>query len=229
MEKYNLPTREECFEIIKEYHVPVHILKHSLATTKLAVFLAERLKEKGIAVDVNLVDRACLLHDVMRVCDLEKIDYSKFEQTITEKDKSKWQQLREKYKGICHEDAAYELFRVKYPELASTIKKHRYMAMLDEKSRPKTWEEKLLFYSDARVMHDRIVPLKTRLEDGHRRNFYLHGTEAQGRMNTAKVDPLIYRLEEEIFEKADLDPVEVTGEFIDSHSRRQAFAFQLFR
>lgn len=217
MKDCNLPTREECFGIIEEFHVPSHILRHSLAVAKLAVFLAERLREKGIGVDVELLDRACLLHDIARVCDFKELDYSKFEQPVTEQDKAKWIQIRAMYGGMGHEEAAYDVLKQKYPRLALTIRKHRYMAMLDEKARPDTWEEKLAYYADMRVMEDRIVPLKDRLEDGHKRNIHLHGTEAQSKINTAKVDPLIYRLEAEIFDKLDLQPLDVTDEFIDSY------------
>lgn len=215
MKRFNLPTRQQCFKIIKEYHVPSHILKHSLAVAKLAVFLAERLKEKGEAVDADLVDRGCLLHDIARVCDFKELDYSNFEEAVTEQDRAKWQQIRATYKGVGHEDAAYEILREKFPLLALTIKRHKYMAMLDEKTRPSTWEEKLVYYADMRVMHDKIVPLEERLKEGHKRNAFLHGSEAQSKINTAKVDPLIYKLEEEIFDKIGLSPVQVTNEFID--------------
>jgi len=220
MKKYQLPTPEQCFEIIKEYHVPQRVIKHSLTVAKLAVFLGERLKEKSIPLDVELLDRAALLHDIARVCDFDKLDCSKFEQTVTEGDKAKWGGIRAKYKKIGHENAAYEILKDKYPKLAVTIKKHRYMGMLDEKTRPAEWEEKLLYYADMRVMHDRIVPLEQRLKDGHKRNVHLHGTEAQSKINTAKVDPLIYRLEKEIFEKIGLNPLEITDTFIDSYSKK---------
>jgi len=65
-------------------------------------------------------------------------------------------------------------------------------------------------------MHERIVPLKQRLCEGHKRNVFLHGSAAQSKINTAKVDPLIYRLEKEIFDKLALDPLEITEELIDS-------------
>jgi putative nucleotidyltransferase with HDIG domain len=218
MRECNLPTRKECFEIIEEFHVPSHILRHSLAVAKLAVFLAERLKEKGIGVDVELLDRACLLHDIARVCDFKELDYGKFDPSVTEEDKAKWAQIRARYAGIGHEEAAYDILKQKYPTLALTIKKHRYMAMLDEKARPDTWEEKLVYYADMRVMEDRIVPLKDRLEDGHKRNVHLHGTKVQSRINTSKVDPLIYRLETEIFDKLGLQPLEITDELVDLHT-----------
>lgn len=216
----NLPIRKECFDIIKEYHVPTHVLRHSLAVNKLAVFLAKRLNEKGRNINVDLVDRASLLHDIVRVCDFKELDYTHFEGPITEEDRAKWEEIRTKYKGIPHEDAAYNILKEKYPELALTIKKHRYIIMLDEKERPKTWEEKLVYYADMRVMHDKIMPLKERLEEGHKRNAHLYGTygtKTQTKINTAKVDLLIYRLEKEIFNKAGLNPIELTDRFIGSY------------
>lgn len=221
MKKCSLPARKECFEIMREYHVPLHVVEHSRTAAKLAVFLGERLKEKGTTVDIDLVDRACLLHDIVRVCDFKELDYDKFEQAVTEEDRAKWDEIRARYKGIRHEDAAYDILRGRYPALALTIKRHRYMAMLEEKERPETWEEKLVYYADMRVRHDKIVPLRERLEDGHKRNAFLRSSRTEGRISTAKVDSLIYRLEEEIFAGLGLDPVEVTGEFIDSYARKR--------
>jgi len=220
MKKYRIPTTEQCLEIIKLYHVPRRVIKHSFTVAKLAVFLGQRLKENSITLDVELLERAALLHDIARVCDFERIDNNKLQQTVTEDDKAKWADIRAKYKKIGHENAAYEILKDKYPRLAITIKKHRYMGMLDEKTRPAAWEEKLLYYADMRVMHDRIVPLEKRLKDGHKRNVHLHGSKAQSKINTAKVDPLIYRLEKEIFEKTGLNPLEITDTFIDSYSKK---------
>jgi len=218
MKKYNLPTRKECLAIIEEHHVPPHIVKHSLAVAKLAVFLAQKLNEKGITVDVNLVDRACLLLDIARICDFKELDFNRFEQPVTAEDKAKWQQLRAKYEGIPHEYAAYDILKQKYPALALTIKKHRYIAVLDEEEKPNTWEEKLTYYADKRAMHGRIVPLEERLTEAHKRNVFFYDTEAQSKIITAKVDPLIYRLEKEIFDQIGLDPLDITDEFIDSFS-----------
>ena len=217
MKDCSLPTRKECLAILAEYHVPPHMVNHSKAVAKLAVFLAQRLNEKGAAVDVTLLEGACLLHDLLRVHDFKESDFNRFERTLPEEEKVKWRRLREKYKAMTHEDAAYDVLKERYPALALTIKRHRYMAMLDEKGRPDTWEEKLLYYADKRVMHERIVPLKKRLAEGHKRNVFSHGSAAQSKINTAKVDPLIYEMEKEIFKKIGLDPLEVTDEFIDSY------------
>lgn len=212
-----LPTRRECFGLLKEYHVPSRIVRHSLAVAKLAVFLAERLNEKGIAIDIDLVERACLLHDLARVRDFRECDYGNLKQTVTDQDKAKWRQIRTRYKASCHEDVAYDLLKEKYPAIASTIKKHRYEAVLDEKDRPSTWEEKLVYYADKRVKHDRIVTLKERLEDAHHRNAHLRQTQSQNKIDTAKVDRLIFELEQEIFTEIGLDPIEFTDKSIDTH------------
>ena len=217
MKDCSLPTHKECLAILVEYHVPPHIVKHNQAVAKLAVFLAQKLIEKGEAIDVELLEKAGLLHDMMRVLDFKQPDYYKFEQNLPKEEQVKWQRLRAKYKTMTHEDAAYDVLKSKYQAVALTIKRHRYMAMLDEKVRPETWEEKLLYYADMRVMHDKIVPLKQRLAEGHKRNIHMHGSAAKSKINTAKVDPLIFQMEKEIFEKIGLDPLEVTEEFINSY------------
>jgi uncharacterized protein len=218
MKNYSLPTRNQCFDIIKKYHVPPNIVKHSLATAKLAVFLAKKLKEKDIAVDVELVERACLLHDVARICEVKESDYNNIGMTVTEQEKTAWDKLKTEYKAAGHEDTAYELLKEQYPVLALTIKKHRYVSLLDENDRPDTWEEKIVYYADKRVMHDKIVTLKERLDDAHQRNAQLRQMKGQNNIDTDKVDRLIFELEEEIFTAIGLDPAEVTEEFIDSHS-----------
>jgi putative nucleotidyltransferase with HDIG domain len=200
MKDCSLPTRKECFEILKEYHVPPHIVRHSLTVAKLAVFLAQRLNEKAVAVDVDLVDRACLLHDIARVFDFKQPDYDRFERSLPEKEKARFRQLRAKYKDTPHEYAAYDILKEKYPKLALTIKKHRYMGMLDETEKPHTWEERLVYYADMRVMHEAIAPLKKRLAEGHKRNVHFYDSVAHSKI-----------------EKIELNPLEVTDDFIDSY------------
>jgi putative nucleotidyltransferase with HDIG domain len=217
MKDCSLPSRNECLALLEEYNVPPHIVSHSKAVAKLAVFLAQRLNENGEVVDAKLLEAACLLHDLLRVHDFKEPDYKKFERNLPKKEKAKWQNLRAKYKASSHEDVAYEILKEKFPALALTIKRHRYMALLDENEKPQNWEEKLLYYTDKRVMHDKIVPLKQRLAEGHKRNIHLHGSAEQSKINTEKVDPLIYEMEKEIFEKIALDPLEVTEDFIDSY------------
>ncbi|MCJ7674172.1 MAG: HD domain-containing protein [Sedimentisphaerales bacterium] len=211
MKECSLPTRRQCLELMDELGVPLHIRKHSLAVARLGVFLAKKLKEKGISVDVDLVDRACLLHDILRICDLKESGYDRSWQAITDKDRAKWRQLRARYRNLCHEDAAFALLRDAYPELALAVKRHRYAALLDEKDKPVTWEEKIVYYADKRVMHDKIVPLKERLEEAHRRNAAQRNCANQAKLNTERIDAAIFELERQILDKIGLETREVTA------------------
>jgi len=220
MRDYALPSRDECRSMIQACHVPAHIVKHKEAVTKLGVFLAERLAEHGIPVDVELVERACLLHDLFRVCDFPLEDFSWFEPPVTEEDKRRWRGLKAQHGHRRHEDAADAFLKDAYPVLATAIRKHRYTALLDENDKPETWEEKLVYYADKRAMHEKIVPLKERLEEAHRRSAIVLAQASQPQHVDVekKVDALIFQLEDEIFRQIGLDPDDVTDESIDRYA-----------
>ena len=220
MRNYALPNRDECLALIAECHVPAHIVRHSEATARLGVFLAERLNENGATVDVALVERACLLHDLFRVCDFPLEDFSWFEQPVSEEDKEKWRRLKARHGGNQHEDAAAIFLDDRYPVLAETIRKHRYTALLNERDRPWTWEEKLLYYADKRVMHDTIVTLRERLEEAHKRSAFLLARAGQRHdVDTEqKVDAQIFALEKDIFAPLKLDPEAVTANLIATYN-----------
>lgn len=221
MRAYTLPSHDECLSMIEACHVPSHILKHTQATAKLGVFLAERLAECDIDVDVALVERACLLHDLFRVCDFPLEDFSWFEQPVTDEDIARWRQLKADHGHVHHEDAADAYLRDAYPVLATTIRKHRYTSLIDADDQPQTWEEKIVYYADKRAMHERIVPLGERLEEAHRRSVLFCARAGLHRDVEVerKVDALIFKLEEEIFGLIDLSPDEVDEAFIDAYLR----------
>ena len=62
-----IPTREDCHHLMEKYKVPIGVKKHCQAVNTLAVFLAKSLKASGVDIDVDLVDAASLLHDLVRV------------------------------------------------------------------------------------------------------------------------------------------------------------------
>ncbi|MBW2970916.1 HAD-IA family hydrolase [Candidatus Woesearchaeota archaeon] len=137
MRTLRLPTRQECFELLHEYKVPQNIFEHSLVVNKVAVFLAKKLKEKGENVNVELVDRASLLHDLDKKDTLKQSNHGE----ITEK--------------ILAEKG--------YPEVGEVCKYHRlqYSYLMDKLS----WECRIVNYADSRVMHDKIVSWQERLQD----------------------------------------------------------------
>jgi HD superfamily phosphodiesterase len=137
MRNCKIPTIEQCYELLKQHKTPDHIIRHCEAAAGLAVEIAKKLSAQGTKVDIDFVQRGCLLHDVLRLT------------------------------GKGHE----------------------------EEMKPCTIEEKIIYYADKRVMHDKVVPLAERLEEGHRRN-----TRPADRktVDVDYIDSLIFELEKEL-------------------------------
>jgi putative nucleotidyltransferase with HDIG domain len=130
------PNKKECLELLKKYNTPENIIKHSLKVNEISVFLAKKLKQKGIKIDIDLLNAGSLLHDI-----------------------KKWDEIRNN-KISSHGFDGYNLFKNKLPKLADVIKKH----MLYQIPYLKTWEEKIVHYADRRVNHDKIVSLEKRFD-----------------------------------------------------------------
>ena len=137
----NIPTREECLELLCNYKVPEHIQNHCKTVNKVAVFLAKKLKEKGVDINVELVDAASLLHDVGRTGE------------------------KEQYPNPRHLEEGYNRLKDKYPEVADTIRVHGLL-LLDK---AETWEQKLVNYADKRAWEHEIVSLQKRISSIERR------------------------------------------------------------
>ncbi|QAT42825.1 HDIG domain-containing metalloprotein [Aminipila luticellarii] len=59
-------TVEECFELLKKYNTPPHVIRHCQAVADTAVRLASALNEKGGHLDIELIRGAALIHDIAR-------------------------------------------------------------------------------------------------------------------------------------------------------------------
>lgn len=190
-----LPSREECFEIFKQYHTPANIIRHSLAVSKAANYLADKFYQAGLEIDKDLVDRAALLHDVLRVCDIKNDLYTFMDSTDkTPANKKIWQEQRKKYKNQHHAEATAELFQDKYPRMAAVIRKHRLSAIINNSLR--TWEEKIVYYADKRVDHQKFVSLDKRISEGKKR-WQVKKNQDQ----SSEILNKMKELEKEIFDK----------------------------
>jgi len=61
-----IPSEKQCLKILKKQNLPENIIKHSKTVAKVALEIAEKLKKKGIKVNIPLVRAAALLHDIAR-------------------------------------------------------------------------------------------------------------------------------------------------------------------
>ncbi|MEM2130883.1 MAG: hypothetical protein QXR96_00010 [Candidatus Woesearchaeota archaeon] len=140
-----LPTREQCFEYYKKFETPENILEHVKKVNEIANFIAKKLNEKlkeqqnkkNNIINLELVDRVSLIHDL-----------------------DKWFTL--KNKEFLHGHITKEFLEKEgYPELGFYAKQH----IIEDAELPfKTWEEKIVAYADKRANGSKIVTLKDRFD-----------------------------------------------------------------
>jgi radical SAM family uncharacterized protein len=56
----------DCVNLLEEYGTPEHVIKHCEAVALAAVNIARALNAKGFNLDIGLIERAGLLHDIVR-------------------------------------------------------------------------------------------------------------------------------------------------------------------
>lgn len=164
--------REDAFRLLKEHRMPKNILEHSLFVNKVAMYLARRLKENGVDINLEVVDIASLLHDLDKIYEIERKDVYR------------------------HGKTSYKILKDLSPEVAKIVKKHTLGEILKRNS-IKTWEEKIVFYADKRV-GDKIVTLGERY-DYLRKKYGSKSNKIMEIIN--KTEPLVKKLEREVFNK----------------------------
>lgn len=178
-----IPSKKECFGILKRFNVPDNIIAHSVKVKELSVGIAEKLAGKGEKINMKLLIAGALLHDISKMdCIKADVDRS-------------------------HGDHGYErlLGLGLSEEVANISKKHMLDSILT--SRLVTWEEKIIFYADKRVTHDRVVSLGERFA-------YLRKRYPQAVDKINKAYPKVVELEKEIFKKIGISPEELISELI---------------
>ena len=109
-----IPSRKECLILLDSYKLPTHIIRHSFVVNEVAKFLAGRLGEKGVKVDKELIDRATILHDLLRIVDIKDVNGVLMDSPMKEEGKKFWIGMQEKYPGVHHANVAYEELKDKW-------------------------------------------------------------------------------------------------------------------
>ncbi|MEK0322596.1 MAG: HD domain-containing protein [Nitrosopumilus sp.] len=134
-----IPSKEECLDILNKNKTPSNVIEHSETVCKFAEDIAEKLIKKGVKVDKKLVVAAALLHDIEREKDNHVIEGAKLLKSM----------------GLS--------------EVAEVAGKHSLYEIEKEKNQLIRIEEKIMFYADKRVRENKIVSLVERLEDLEKR------------------------------------------------------------
>ena len=135
MTNTNIPSREQCLDILNKNKTPSNVISHCETVCRVAEEIADKLIAKGVNVNKNLVIAAALLHDIER----EKKDHI--------------------------EEGAKLIKSLGFPEVSKVIKKHSLYKVEDPARQPQTYEEKIVFYADKRVKGNEVVSLEERFAD----------------------------------------------------------------
>lgn len=188
--------------MLSELKVPENIVRHIRKVTAVALLIATKLRQAGEPIDIDLVERAGFLHDAFKIVDIKGFKDSPAYDSADDEAKEVYDRLI-KENPYTHEEAAFSAFKGRYPELAETIRKHKFDSLITDS--PKTWEEKILTYSDKRVLHDRIVSLRERFIDGKAR----YPREPAYDKTRERLEQLYHDLEAEIFSYLDITPEDI--------------------
>ncbi|MBU8850163.1 MAG: HDIG domain-containing protein [Desulfobacterales bacterium] len=133
----NIPSIKECFKLIKNIGMMDHIVDHSIVVSNIAFFICINLKKQFPDLNTRLVTSAALLHDITKTRSFDT-------------------------KEIHSETGGLMLTSLGYPEVGNIIRQHVVLDFYGNDS--PVSEQEIVNYSDKRVLHDKVVPLKKRLE-----------------------------------------------------------------
>ena len=132
-----IPSREQCYQMIAQMKMMDHIVVHSLQVCRVATFITQQLIQQKYRLDFELIQAAALLHDI----------------TKTRSFKSREDHAQTG--GVFLADRGY-------PEIGNLIRQH---VRLDNYSATgQLTDAEVLNYADKRVLHDEIVGLDRRLD-----------------------------------------------------------------
>ncbi len=133
----NIPDSDTCFELLRRYAVPEHIVAHSRQVAGISLFLGECLGDEKICFAPQLLLSAALLHDIAKMESVEN--------------------------GRDHAALGAEwLGREGYPEVAEIVLNH---VLLDTDLDGPIVAKEIIYYADKRVRHTEIVSVRERLRD----------------------------------------------------------------
>ncbi|MBI3032926.1 hypothetical protein HYY69_05605 [Candidatus Woesearchaeota archaeon] len=203
-----LPSREECEQLFDQYKVPDNIRMHCYKVNEVAIFIAKKLSQKNSILNVDLVDRVSLLHDLFKPFVFELKKDPKFKSNPTKEQILFWKEMKKKYPPSLHETALFSLiFKDKYPDLAAAMALEGKMSSSVDKSHYPL-EFQIVHYADWRVFVDEIIPLNDRIDDLFERYKDKHSGLRQDFWE--KIKESEFRLERKLFEQLDFSPDELS-------------------
>tara|TARA_Y100000310_G_C20669891_1_gene809645 strand:+ start:220 stop:816 length:597 start_codon:yes stop_codon:yes gene_type:complete len=192
-----VPTKDECFALLDKYRAPPSIIDHVTAVAKVGRQLAEAFVAKGVDVDVDAVEAACLLHDVLKCVDFQNYD------NFNDEEQAFYANLVGRF-GKSHPEAAAKMLAEEgYPEVGEIIRSHG-LESIGEASGPTSMEQKIVFYADKRAKYV-TVTLESRFGEW-KKKYSENNDDERDKEYWAEKENLSIALEEDLFEQLDIKP-----------------------
>ncbi len=125
--------------------------------------LAIGLRDDGVQIDLDLVDRGCLVHDAMKAVTLPTLVANpEFRYVPSAREIEVQARLKQRYAGLHETLITADILRPSFPEFSdfvANIGSTGNTTYLDGGI-----ELKVIHYADWRVQFDRIVPFRDRLQ-----------------------------------------------------------------
>jgi hypothetical protein len=180
----SIPTRDQAQTILHELHAPAWLLRHSIAVSEVAAFLAARIREPRSDLPADLPETAALLHDVDKTPPLKPLRVALGHGTA---------------------GAAWIAGRG-YPELAPAIASHPATRLADEAEFNRWFQhasptELIVAYADKRAAQQ-LVPMSERFDKWEQNHPERANQIAHGRI-------LAERLDRHVCDAAGIAPADV--------------------
>jgi putative nucleotidyltransferase with HDIG domain len=130
-----IPSREECEKLMVQHSMRPNIVDHSIQVMNISTAITDNLKN-GVSLNRNLVIAAALLHDITKTRSLETNER--------------------------HDISGGELLRkMGFTSVAEIVEQHIIFQNFNPQGRLE--EREIIFYTDKRVNHDKIVTIDERV------------------------------------------------------------------
>ncbi len=154
-----LPTEQQCLNWFKEFKVPNNIFKHCLKVREVALNLGKQFQDKNHIIDLDLLDRMALLHDMFKMVSVNLNAHTKYHNyTFSEEELLARDDLIKKYPGMHEGEVAHSFLLDKYPDLAVALQRSTSLT-----ERKEGWEEILVHYADWRTLQNQVVTIPERI------------------------------------------------------------------
>jgi uncharacterized protein len=181
-----IPTTEQCLEFMTQYEMLENIKGHSIMVEKIARVITYHLNELGsFHLSLERISAGALLHDIGKTRGLNEGETY----TRTHADMGK---------AICLEN--------NLDEIADSVREHLRLENFDPDGDIN--EREIVYYSDKRVTHEKIVDLEERTE--YLLNHYAKEDKIRAKMIKENM-ALCARVEKKLFAHLPFEPHEMAS------------------